>query len=176
MHPQEVESAAVDCEACPLVGRRAFIRDSGLAAAGALIALGALPADALAAPLAFVSSNHGGDEEKSYPIPAADGTQIDKTNGTILTRWQGKVFVHSLACPHQNTGLRWYEKDSRFECPKHHSRFQPDGEYVTDSGRATRGLDRFAVRKDGVNIVANLDRMFKQDENQAEWSTAFITI
>jgi len=175
MH-REPEGTTADCETCPLVDRRHFLRDAALATTTVLIALGALPADAVAAPLAFISPNRARDEEKSYPLPASDGTQIDKGSGTILTRWQGKVYVYSLACPHQNTGLHWYEKDGRFECPKHHSRFLPDGEYVKDSGRATRGLDRFAVRKDGANVVANLDKMFKQDENQAEWSAAFITI
>lgn len=173
MH-KDAEPGTSDCEQCPLVGRRDFLRDASVATAGILLALGALPSMLTAQP-AFISpvAIHG--EDKSYPIPAADGTQIDKDNGTILTRWQGKVYVYSLACPHQNTALRWYDKDSRFECPKHHSRFQPDGEYVKDSGRATRGLDRFAVRKDGANIVANLDKMLKEDDNQADWTAAFIT-
>lgn len=170
------EAEDADCERCPLVARRAFLRDAGVAAAGVLVALGAVPGSAAASALSFVSPSHTAGEEKSYPVPAADGTQIDKSNETIITRWQGKVYVYSLACPHQNTGLRWYDKDNRFECPKHHSRFEPDGEYVKDSGRATRGLDRFAVRKDGANVVANLDKLFKQDDDQADWSAAFITI
>jgi nitrite reductase/ring-hydroxylating ferredoxin subunit len=171
------EQGNPDCERCPLIGRRDFLRDAGwsVAAAAILSALGAVPASAAAAPVSFVSPSRVGDEEKSYPIPAADGTQIDKSNGTIVTRWQDKIYVYSLACPHQNTALRWYEKDSRFECPKHHSRFQPDGEYIEDSGRATRGLDRFAVRKDGANVVANFDRLYRQDDNPAEWNAAFIT-
>lgn len=173
MH-KEAESTTPDCEQCPLVGRRDFLRDASLAAAGILIGLGAVPS-ALAAQPAFVAPMSSRGEEKTYAIPAADGTQIDKSSGTILTRWQDKIYVYSLACPHQNTGLRWYDKDNRFECPKHHSRFEPDGEYIKDSGRATRGLDRFAVRKDGGNVVANLDKMYKQDENQADWTAAFVT-
>jgi nitrite reductase/ring-hydroxylating ferredoxin subunit len=173
MH-RETEQATPDCDRCPLVGRRDFLRDASLAAAGVLMALGAVPA-ALSAQPAFVAPLSSRDEEKTYAIPTTDGTQIDKSSGTILTRWQGKVYVYSLACPHQNTALRWYDKDSRFECPKHHSRFEPDGEYIKDSGRATRGLDRFAVRKDGANVVANLDRMYKQDDNAADWAAAFIT-
>ena len=162
------------CDGCTLVERRAFLRDMGLLAATALVALGAAPARAAAMPLEFVSALGGGREDKSYAIPTADGAQIDKDNGTIVTRWQGKVYIFSLACPHQNTAIRWYEKDGAFECPKHHSRFQPDGEYVKDSGRATRGLDRFDVRKDGNNIVANLDKLYQQDDNEAEWKVAFI--
>jgi len=131
----------------------------------------------MTAPVELISALDGGTpEEKSYPLPAKDGTQIDKDNGTIITRWQGKVYVFSLACPHQNTALRWYDKDNAFECPKHHSRFLPDGEYVKDSGRATRNMDRFAVRKDGNNVVANLDKLYQQDEDEAPWTAAFVTV
>lgn len=165
------------CDGCALVRRRDFIRDATLAAAGVLVALGATPARAAAAPVTLtVGATGERREEKSYPIPATDGTQIDKDNATMITRWQGKVYVFSLACPHQNTALRWYDKDSQFECPKHHSRFQPDGAYIKDSGRATRGLDRFAVRKDGNNVVANMDTLYQQDDDEASWNTAFVTV
>jgi Rieske Fe-S protein len=165
-----------DCGGCALVPRRAFLRDASVLAASALVALGVLPSQAVAMPLEFISALGGEREDKSYAIPASDGTQIDKDNSTIVTRWQGKVYVYSLGCPHQNTALRWYDKETWFECPKHHSRFTPDGIYVKDSGRATRGLDRFAVRKDGNNVVANLDKLFQEDENESDWKTAFITL
>jgi hypothetical protein len=42
-------------------------------------------------------------------------------------------------------------------------------------GRATRGLDRFAVRKDGNSIVVNLDSLFEQDKDADKWSKAFVT-
>ena len=83
-----------------------------------------MPSGAAAAPLEFITALGGGREDKSYPVPAKDGTQIDKDNQTIVTRWQNKVYVFSLACPHQNTAIRWYEKEHQFECPKHHSRFE----------------------------------------------------
>lgn len=171
-----------DCDGCPLVPRRAFLRDAGLTAAAVLAALGALPAVAAAARVELVSASDtsgGGNasrEEKSYPIPDKDGTQIDKSNDLMITRWQGKAYAYSLACPHQNTALKWFDKEGQFECPKHHSRFQPDGIYVKDSGRATRGLDRFAVRRDGAKLVVDLDKLYQEDENAAEWQTAFITI
>ena len=165
-----------DCDACPLVPRRVFLRDTGLLAAGVLVALGAAPLTASAAPIEFVTALDVSREEKSYPVPAKDGTQIDKNNDTIVTRWQGKVYAYGLACPHQNTALKWYDKDNQFECPKHHSRFTPEGVYIKDSGRATRGLDRFAVRKEGDNVVVNLDKLYQEDDNEAEWKVAFITV
>jgi Rieske Fe-S protein len=145
-------------------------------AAAALVALGVSPSGAAAAPVGFISAIGGGREDKTYAIPAADGTQIDKANSAILTRWQGKVFAYSLACPHQNTALKWSDKENQFECPKHHSRFTPDGIYIKDSGRATRGLDRLAIRKDGNNVVVNLDKVYQEDDDEAAWKTAFVTI
>jgi Rieske Fe-S protein len=164
------------CRDCAVLARRDFLRTVGSAAATALIALGASPANAAAAPIEFISALGGSGDEKSYPIPAKDGTQIDKANDAMITRWQGKVFVYGLACPHQNTALRWYDKDAQFECPKHHSRFTPDGVYIKDSGRATRGLDRYAVRRDGNNVVANLDTLYQEDEDEAAWKAAFLTV
>ena len=163
------------CDGCALVARRDFLREAGAAAVTILIALGAAPARAAAAPIEFVSALSGGRQNKAYAIPSADGTQIDKDNGTMITRWQGKAYVFSLACPHQNTMLRWSDKDREFQCPKHHSRFEATGTYIPDSGRATRGLDRFAVHKDGNNVVANLDMLYQQDEDEAAWNAAFVT-
>lgn len=163
------------CRSCPLIERRTFVRDGALALTAMLAALGMAPSDAAAA-IGRVDAANGSGEEKSYAIPSQDGALIDKENGTILMRWQGKVYVYSLACPHQNTAIRWSDKDAQFECPKHHSRYLGDGQYVKDSGRATRGLDRFAVRREGDNIVANLDRLYQQNEDQAQWISAFITL
>lgn len=165
-----------ECDGCALVARRDFLRDATVMAAAALVGLGVSPALAAAAPIDFVDPIGGARQEKTYPIPAEDGTQIDKGNDAIITRWQNKVYAFSLACPHQNTALKWSAKNNQFECPKHHSRFTPDGIYIKDSGRATRGLDRLAIRKDGNTIVVDLDKAFQEDENAAAWSAAFVTI
>jgi len=164
------------CDGCPLIPRREFLRDAGTIAAGILVALGASPARAAAAPLRAIRATGGRRDEKSYPIPGKDGSQIDKDNGVIVTRWEGKAYAFSLACPHQNTAIRWYDKDGKFECPKHHSRFEPDGLYVKDSGRATRGLDRFAIRKDGNNVMVNLDKLYQEDDDETEWKAAVVTV
>jgi len=176
MEKRSTEAERSSCNGCALVPRRDFLRDAGLMAVGILVTLGASPARAAAATIELVSPVSENREEKSYAIPAQDGTQIDKDNGTMINRWQGKAYVFSLACPHQNTALRWHDKETEFECPKHHSRFDPEGNYVKDSGRATRGLDRFVVRKDGNNVVANLDKLLQEDDDEAAWKAAFVTV
>jgi nitrite reductase/ring-hydroxylating ferredoxin subunit len=160
------------CDACVL-GRRAFLRDAGVIATSAFVALGMSPARAAAMPLELVSALGGTGDEKSYPIPATDGAQIDKKEQVIVARAEGKLYVFSLACPHQNTAIRWYEKEKQFECPKHHSKYRPDGTFI--EGRATRGLDRFAVRKNGDMVVVDLDKLYEEKKDE-EWKTAFIAL
>ena len=128
---------------------------------------------AMAGGVAFVNGV-GSRAEKSYAIPAADGVAIDKEESVIVARFTGRVFAFSLACPHQNTALRWDAGNNRFQCPKHRSRYQPDGVFI--EGRATRGLDRFAVKRADDHVVVNLDVLYQEDKNPTEWAAAFLLL
>jgi nitrite reductase/ring-hydroxylating ferredoxin subunit len=158
-----------DCDECPLVDRRAFLRAASLLSVGATVAF-----TGVANALPVVRGTRLSAEEKSYPIPAVDGVQIDKDMDVILSRSQGKLYAFNLACPHQNTAIRWDGGKGRFQCPKHKSIYTPDGVFV--EGRATRGLDRFATRKDGNSIVVNLDSLFQEDKDNDKWKMAFVTL
>ncbi len=152
------------CEDCVLSERRAFLREvTAWLAAAALAPL----------PIRFGRATLIRGSDLTYPIPAADGATIDHDNQVILVRFQGKAYAFNLSCPHQNTALRWHPEDGQFQCPKHHSRYTPDGVFI--SGRATRSMDRFAVKRDGANILVDLDRLFRQDQDAADWNTAFVT-
>jgi nitrite reductase/ring-hydroxylating ferredoxin subunit len=162
-----------DCRSCALPGdRRKFLRDGALAVAGILAALGA-PRSAAGAPLELVSARRVAGK-LAYPIPAADGAQIDRDNELILTRWQNTVYAFSIACPHQNTVLRWDEADSRFLCPRHHSQYRPDGSFI--QGRATRGMDRMSIQRAGANVVVDSDRIFEEDTDTEEWKAAAVKL
>lgn len=162
------------CTGCAAPSRREFFERS----VAAVIALG-LPwdADALRAATLAVEDMQalpGGPAERRYPLPAADGVTIDKDGQVILVRLQGRVFAFNLACPHENTALRWRQKDTRFQCPRHESKYQPDGTFMT--GRATRNMDRFAVRRDGDVVLVDVGRLFRSDEQATEWAGAFVAI
>src|SRR3954463_1531530 len=107
--------------------RRRFLRDTFLTVAGAMVASGMSSTAAMAMPLKFTSPRTSSGDLHTYAIPATDGAVVDKANEVILVRWQNAVYAFALSCPHQNTALKWYDKDHAFECTKHHSRFQPDG-------------------------------------------------
>ena len=166
-------TAAHDCGGCGLANRRQFLAEAASLVAGVLVGLG-MPAErANAMPLgmlAGVRAPNGTD--LAFPIPAADGATIDRDHDMVLARYQGKVYAFGLACPHQNTALRWLAAEGRFQCPKHKSKYSPDGIFL--SGRATRSMDRFAVRKDGATIVVNLDTLYEQDKQRSEWEAAFV--
>jgi len=174
---RSVQKAEESCDACPLGGvieRRRFLQDAVVAAAGVFAALGAVATDARALPIHLVSASSSRGDERTYPIPPADGATIDREESVIVVRWQSVVYVFWLACPHQNTALKWEQKETQFQCPKHHPKYRPDGSFI--EGRATRGMDRFAVRREGEKVVVDLDKLYRQDKDPAEWKAAMIPV
>jgi Rieske Fe-S protein len=163
-------SKSDDCSACPLTNRRDFLRElSGIAVAAIALALPVRSARA-----AVLKSALGG-KALSYPVPNTDGVDIDRDNDVILVRYKNEVFAFALSCPHQNTALRWNEGDDRFQCPKHHSQYTPDGVFIT--GRATRNMDRLSIRRDPANnILVDPDTVYQSDDNPTEWANAVIKL
>jgi Rieske Fe-S protein len=174
MKPSEIidPNVPADCEACPLVSdRREFLRSAAAFALGAIAS--SLPVRSATAQV--LSSAIAGKKMLSYQVPATDGAEIDRDNEVILVRYRDEVFAFNLSCPHQNTALRWNEDASRFQCPKHHSQYEPSGEFIT--GRATRNMDRLAIRRDASNnIVVDPDTMYQSDDDAAAWNAAVIKL
>ena len=156
------------CDADP--GRRAFLRDMAALVAGVAGGLGRAPNRAVAWPIAFATGRPVRGSETAYAVPAGDGATIDKDHEVILARYQQSVYAFALSCPHQKTPLRWQAEDHMFRCPKHKSRFQPDGVFV--DGRATRSMDRYAIRREGNEVWVSLDKLYREDENRAAWIAA----
>ncbi len=107
-------------------------------------------------------------------MPDTNGVNIDKDQSVIVARYQSKVFAFSLACPHQNTALRWQPDDKEFRCPKHHSTYTPDGIFI--DGRATRSMDRFAIQHSNANLVVDLDKLYREDDDPDLCKAAFIAL
>ncbi|MEO5589987.1 MAG: Rieske (2Fe-2S) protein [Gemmatimonadaceae bacterium] len=166
----------MDCGGCPIATattRRDFVRDATLGVAGFLATVG-LSRSAAALPVTMIEALAATKAGISYAIPATDGVQIDKANEVILVRWQNAVYAFNLSCPHQRTALRWNEAVKEFQCPKHKSKYRPDGEFI--SGRATRGMDRLAIQRQGANVVVDADNMYQEDEMQAQYKAAFVKL
>jgi nitrite reductase/ring-hydroxylating ferredoxin subunit len=171
-HASGAGACAGGCDAIP-PDRRAFLRASAAAVAAVLLGLGARTADALV-PLAFTSPRASRGQTRAYAIPAKDGAEIDRDNEVILVRWQNALYGFSLACPHQNTALRWEADEGQFRCPKHKSTYKPDGSFI--QGRATRGMDRFSVKREGNGVVVDLDAVHEQDTDPKGWDAALVKL
>src|SRR5690349_7848581 len=148
----------MSCSGCP--SRRGFLQV--LAGVG----LATLP-------VLFVDGIEAAGEQK-YPFPAADGVTIDRKQQIIIVRTQGHVYAFNLSCPHENTALKWLPKDNRFQCPKHESKYQPNGTFM--SGRATRNMDRLQIRREGDALFVDLSHIIKSDSNPAGWAAATIPV
>jgi Rieske Fe-S protein len=115
-----------------------------------------------------------GTQERSYPIPAADGVTVDRDAQVILVREQQHVFAFNLSCPHQNAAVRWNAAGLRFQCSKHDSKYMPNGTYT--SGRATRNMDRFPIRRAGGNVIVDTSGIIRSDQNPGGWAAAVVTV
>ena len=152
-----------NCDTCS-VDRRAFL---GRAVFALLAAYGATSVSATDA-LALQGS------EATYSIPAVDGVEIDTEREVILARHQGVVYAFALSCPHQKQSLRWKEREARFQCPKHKSKYEPDGSYL--SGRATRAMDRHPIRREGGTVRVDLTTKVRHDEEPERWESEHVRV
>lgn len=163
-----------DCtDGCGAPDRREFLARVTAAVTLIMTGLAAGPREVAALPLVLGRALGRRGDEITYPIPAADGATIDDQNEVILVRWQGAIYAFNLSCPHQNTALKWLASDGRFQCPKHKSKYQPDGTFI--SGRATRNMDRFAIRKDGEHVIVSVANVIESDKQQPAWAAAHVT-
>jgi len=159
------------CEGCgPCPSRREFFR-VGVGAAVAAAVAAVLPAAAGAAPIRWIRSV-GSGEEPRYPMPTADGVDVDRGNEVILVRYQGTVAAFALSCPHQRSMLRWREGDRIFRCTKHHSEYSPTGEHL--KGRATRNMDRLGIRLEGSEVVVDPTTVYHSDDDPEGWASAVV--
>jgi nitrite reductase/ring-hydroxylating ferredoxin subunit len=155
-------------------GRRDFLRQVTAILAGVAGSLRTGPGLLGSLPIAFAPGRSTDTDEAAYPIPAEDGATIDKPREVILVRYEKAVYAFALSCPHQKTPLRWQPDAKRFQCPKHKSRFHPDGSFI--DGRATRNMDRYAIRREGDEVRVSLDKLYREDENREAWIAALVTL
>ncbi len=148
--------------------RREFLQCGCLA-----LTLGLANCDLFALPMATGAGQASG-RERTYLIPASDSVSVDRDAQVVLVRYQSQMSAFALSCPHEMAAIQWVEKDGRFQCTKHSSRFGPEG--VRLSGVAPRNLDRFGIRREDDTVVIDLDRVFRSDKDPAGWDSAIVGV
>lgn len=152
--------------------RRAFLKTSA-GCAGSALALCVMVPESLRALPVFPLDGEGA-VERAYPIPASDSANVDGKTGVVLVRAAGRVYAFAMSCPHEHAAVKWVAKDNRFACTKHDSKYTTDGKYI--SGRATRSLDRFPIRRDGGVVQVTTDLVFREDKDSVGWAAAFVAV
>jgi Rieske Fe-S protein len=152
--------------------RREFLKSAGCF--GLTMGLVGLPSGAADALPVFLTEGIQNGAETRYPIPATDSVNVDRTAQLIVARSQGHIYVFALSCPHENNVVKWLPKDHRFQCTKHDSHYAPDG--VHTSGRATRNMDRYVIRRDGDSVLVDLHRWVQSDKDPAGWAAATVAV
>jgi nitrite reductase/ring-hydroxylating ferredoxin subunit len=165
-------NSCTSCNGCGATSRREFLRAASGAAAALSAVLGLEPVRAL--PVREGSAHTLELDGLRYAIPAADGAIIDRENEVILMRHKRRAYAFALSCPHQRTMLKWLPEQGRFQCPKHKSKYQPDGSFI--SGRATRAMDRHAIRLVGRELVVDPAVRYRSDRTATAWSAASVTL
>ena len=173
---QERRADSEACGDCVIAqSRRAFLRDTGLATAAALAAIALTrPTVAFAESVREMTAPPSALPERSYPIPADDSVSVDVANGVILARWENRLYAFSLKCPHKGARLEWRAGEQRIFCPKHKARFGVEGSHL--SGRGSRDLDRYALRREGGGVVVDLGRAYREDNDPVEWADAVVAL
>jgi nitrite reductase/ring-hydroxylating ferredoxin subunit len=167
--------SADSCERCVVAaaGRRAFLRDIGLAVVGTL-ALSATPAAVLAESVAELAPAGVVGASRTYEIPKTDSVAVDEPNGVILARWENRVYAFSMKCPHRGSRLEWRAEEQRVFCPKHKARFHADGAHA--SGRSSRDLDRYEITRQHGLVIVNLDTLWRADRDASAWRSAMVIL
>jgi Rieske Fe-S protein len=163
-----------DCACAERLSRRGALGQMSSALLAAMAGVELLGETAAAVPVLEATGTQTGPSDHSYPLLADDGVSIDRETQVIVVRFQQRAYAFNLACPHENTALRWKAQSGRFQCPRHESQYQPDGTFV--SGRATRNMDRFAVRRTGDNLIVDLSRLFRSDQQARDWAGAMVSL
>ena len=142
------------------IGRRQFLRGTGLAAAG-LATAAAVPQDAKAAPqlarVAYPSNRIANikdlkvNEPLEVAYPDADAPGVLLKLGTLVEGGagpDGDIVGFSTVCPHKGFPLS-YDGDGRtFNCPGHYSVFDPEKGGQQVWGQATQNLPQYTLRVD----------------------------
>ena len=142
------------------IGRRQFLRGSGLAAAG-LATAAALPQNAKAAQqlarVAYPSNRlaNVGDLtvneplDITYPDDSAPGVLIklgERVEGGAGP--DGDIVGFSTICPHKGFPMTYDSDDRTLNCPGHYSRFDVEKGGQQIWGQATQNLPQYTLRID----------------------------
>lgn len=148
------------CQHMVDLGRRQFLRGSGVVAAAGVataVGAGAAKADIPLARVDYPGRKVGNLEQLKVDEPV-DITYPDADSPGILVKLgkpveggvgpDGDIVAFSTLCPHKGFPLAYVAADKSLNCPGHYSRFDCEKGGQQIWGQATQNLPQFALRVD----------------------------
>ena len=148
------------CKTLVDVGRRQFLRGSGLAAAGFATAA-ALSSEAKAAPplarVAYPANRLANVRDLKPNVPLDVSYPDADAPGVLLKLGQrveggagpdGDIVGFSTICPHKGFPMTYNTGDRTLNCPGHYSRFDVEKGGQQVWGQATQNLPQYTLRID----------------------------
>jgi cytochrome b6-f complex iron-sulfur subunit len=84
------------------------------------------------------------------------------------------IYALSTICTHLGCNPNWLEGDRKFKCPCHGSGFQISG--INFEGPAPRPLERFAIKRDGDQIIVDKSRKFQYERGEWKDPDSYISL
>ena len=155
--------------------RRAFLARATLASLGLTLGMAGIPADLLARAPGAIRATRARGAWHQYTVPTEDGVYVDAANDLLLARAGGQVYALSARCTHRgSTAVNWQPAAGQFQCPRHKATFGGDG--TLRSGKPARGLDRFALRRNGTAIDVDTATIYQEDTDPVAWRAASVAV
>ena len=148
------------CDKLVDIGRRQFLRGSGMAAAAGVVGVVATAPAKAQAPLARVDypSNRLGNVADLKPNEALDVAYPDENAPGVLLKLgkavpggagpDGDIVGFTTICPHKGFPMSYSAVDHTFNCPGHYSRFDAEAGGMQIWGQATQNLPQYTLRVD----------------------------
>ena len=148
------------CEKLVDIGRRQFLRGSGMAAAAGVVRVVASSPAKANPPLARVDypSNRLGNIKDLKANEPLDVSYPDENAPGVLLKMgkpvpggagpDGDIVGFTTICPHKGFPLSYSASDSTFNCPGHYSRFDAEAGGLQVWGQATQNLPQYTLRVD----------------------------
>jgi arsenite oxidase small subunit len=150
-----------ECRKLVEVGRRQFLKGSGIAAAGAVasavVPRGSARATPAPARITYPSNRLANIAELEIDQPLDIAYPDDDSPGVLLKLGtaveggagpDGDVVGFSTLCPHKGFPLSYDPSDRVLNCPGHYSRFDAEKGGLQIWGQATQNLPQFILRVD----------------------------
>jgi nitrite reductase/ring-hydroxylating ferredoxin subunit len=157
------------------LNRREFV--AAAACAACLLGMGGLGGDFSHA-LADEPSTQPGSTldvgaKSDYAKDGITTTWIGQPNRVIVIRHEGKIYASTSICPHRQVTIVEGADHNSFECPRHHSKFDIDGNVT--QGPAKKALVRYAISVD-ANGHLIVDKSKKFTDTQWDDPASFVAV